>query len=36
VQEDVAVLDAAGLLDRHAAGLRAEYDGFDLRMRVTL
>jgi predicted transcriptional regulator len=36
VQEDVAVLEAAGLLDRDAAGLRAEYDGFDLRMRITL
>ncbi len=36
LQEDVAVLEAAGLLDRDAAGLRAEYDGFDLRMRVAL
>jgi len=36
VYEDVAALEAAGLLDRDKAGLRAEYDVFDVRMRVPL
>jgi predicted transcriptional regulator len=36
VHEDVEALEAAGLLDRDKAGLRAEYDAFDVRMRVAL
>ena len=36
VHEDVEALEAAGLLDRDGAGLRAEYDAFDLRMKVAL
>jgi predicted transcriptional regulator len=36
VHEDVEALEAAGLLDRDKAGLRAEYDVFDVRMRVAL
>jgi hypothetical protein len=29
-------LEAVGLLDRDKAGVRAEYDTFDVRMRVAL
>lgn len=36
VHEDVEALEAAGLLDRDREGVRAEYDGFDVRMRVAL
>jgi len=36
VHEDVAALEAAGLVDRDKAGLRAEFDAFDVRMRVAL
>jgi predicted transcriptional regulator len=36
VHEDVEALEAAGLLDRDKEGLRAEYDAFDVRMRVAL
>lgn len=36
VHEDVAALEAAGLLDRDQEGLRAEYDAFDIAMRVAL
>ena len=36
VHEDVAALEAAGLLDRDNAGVRAGYDAFDVRMRVAL
>jgi predicted transcriptional regulator len=36
VHEDVAALQAAGLLERDKAGVRTEYDGFDVRMRVAL
>jgi predicted transcriptional regulator len=36
VHEDVAALEAAGLLDRDKEGVRAEYDAFDVRMRVAL
>ena len=36
VHEDVEALEAAGLLERDKAGLRAEYDAFDVRMRVAL
>ena len=36
VHEDVAALEAAGLLDRDKAGLRTEYDALDVRMRVAL
>jgi predicted transcriptional regulator len=36
VHEDVEALEAAGLLDRDKSGLRAEYDAFDVRMRVAL
>ncbi len=36
VHEDVAALAAAGLVDRDKAGLRAEFDAFDVRMRVAL
>jgi predicted transcriptional regulator len=36
VHEDVEALVAAGLLDRDKEGLRAEYDAFDVRMRVAL
>ena len=35
VHEDVTALEAAGLLDRDKTGVRAEYDAFDVRMRVT-
>lgn len=36
VHEDVAALKAAGLLDRDKTGVRADYDAFDVRMRVAL
>ena len=36
VHEDVGALEAAGLLDRDKEGLRAEYDAFDVTMRVAL
>jgi len=36
VHEDVTALESAGLLDRDADGLRAEYDAFDARLRVAL
>ena len=36
VHEDVEALEAAGLLDRDSDGVRAEYDAFDVRMRVAL
>jgi predicted transcriptional regulator len=36
VHEDVEALEAAGLLDRDKEGLRAEYDAFDVTMRVAL
>ena len=36
VHEDVEALEAAGLLDRDKEGLRAEYDAFDVAMRVAL
>lgn len=36
VHEDVEALAAAGLLDRDKKGLRAEYDAFDVAMRVAL
>lgn len=36
VHEDVEALEAAGLLDRDKEGLRAEYDSFDVAMRVAL
>jgi len=36
VHEDVEALEAAGLLDRNKEGLRAEYDAFDVAMRVAL
>ena len=36
VHDDVAALEAAGLLDRDKDGLRAEYDAFDVQMRVAL
>ena len=36
VHEEVAALEAAGLLDRDKAGVRAEYDGFDVRLLVAL
>jgi predicted transcriptional regulator len=36
VHEDVEALEAAGLLDRDKHGLRAEYDAFDVAMRVAL
>lgn len=36
VHEDVEALEAAGLLDRDKDGLRAEYDAFDVAMRVAL
>jgi predicted transcriptional regulator len=34
VHEDVAALEAAGLLDRDKAVGRAEYGAFDVRMRL--
>ena len=36
VHEDVEALEAAGLLDRDKTGVRADYDAFDVRMRVAL
>jgi predicted transcriptional regulator len=36
VHEDVVALSAAGLLDRDDDGVRADYDVFDVRMRVAL
>jgi predicted transcriptional regulator len=36
VHEDVEALEAAGLLDRDEDGLRADYDMFDVSMRVAL
>ena len=36
VHEDVAALEAAGLLERDKAGVRAEYDTLDARIRVAL
>ncbi len=36
VHEDVEALEAAGLLDRDKAGLHADYDAFDVQMRVAL
>ena len=36
VHQDVAALEAAGLLDRDADGVRTEYDVFDVQMRVAL
>jgi predicted transcriptional regulator len=36
VHEDVAALEAAGLLERDKEGVRAEYDAFDMHMRVAL
>ena len=36
VHEDVEALEAAGLLDRDDKGLRADYDVFDVSMRVAL
>lgn len=36
VHEDVEALEAAGLLDRDKDGVRAEYDAFDVQMRVAL
>ena len=36
VHEDVEALQAAGLLDRDMDGLRADYDAFDVAMRVAL
>jgi predicted transcriptional regulator len=36
VHEDVEALEAAGLLDHDEDGLRADYDAFDVSMRVAL
>ena len=36
VHEHVEALEAAGLVDRDEAGLRAEYEAFDVQMRVAL
>ena len=36
VHEDVEALESAGLLERDKAGVRAEYDAFDVQMRVAL
>ena len=36
VHEDVEALETAGLLDRNDDGLRADYDAFDVSMRVAL
>lgn len=36
VYEDVEALEAAGLLDRDKEGLRAEYEAFNVAMRVAL
>ncbi len=36
VHEDVEALAAAGLIDRVKDGLRADYDAFDVQMRMVL
>ena len=36
VHDDVEALEAAGLLERGKEGVRADYDAFDVRMRVAL
>ena len=36
VHEDVEALEAAGLLERDKEGVRADYDAFDVKMRVAL
>ena len=36
VHEDVEALEAAGLLERDKEGLRAEYETFEVQMRVAL
>jgi predicted transcriptional regulator len=36
VHEDVAALHEAGLLEKGEDGLRADYDAFDVRMKVAL
>ncbi len=36
VHDDVQALETAGLLERDADGLRAEYDGFDVTLRIAL
>ncbi len=36
VHEDVVALTEAGLLERDEAGVRADYDVFDVRMRMAL
>jgi predicted transcriptional regulator len=36
VHEDVEALKDAGLLERDKDGLRADYDAFDVRMRMAL
>lgn len=36
VHDDVAALEGAGLLDRDKDGLRADYDAFDVQMKVAL
>jgi predicted transcriptional regulator len=36
VHDDVEALEAAGLLDRDKEGLRADYDAFDVQMRMVL
>jgi predicted transcriptional regulator len=36
VHEDVEALTAAGLLDRDTAGVRTDYDSFDVQMKVAL
>ncbi len=36
VHDDVAALEGAGLLERDSEGLRADYDAFDVQMRVAL
>lgn len=36
VHDDVAALQEAGLLERGADGLRADYETFDVRMQVAL
>ena len=36
VHDDVSALEEAGLLERDAEGLRADYEAFDVNMRVAL
>lgn len=36
VHDDVAALQYAGLLERDAEGLRADYEAFDVRLQVAL